>query len=79
MFLRRPVTFTPIPKQQDKDEFNFGYPHNLKNGVSLLDKKENKKKIIYSLYELEMNVKYTTELGINVTRISHDKIQVYFV
>ena len=75
MFLRRPLTNERITKEKN-DEFSFGYPHNLIAGVTLTDKKEQKTKKIFSLYELEIGNKYTTELGFTVTRISHDELHV---
>ena len=53
MFLRRPLTNERITKEKN-DEFSFGYPHNLIAGVTLTDKKEQKTKKIFSLYELEI-------------------------
>jgi hypothetical protein len=76
MFLRRPLTNGPIPKAEN-DEFCFGYPRNLHKGVRLVEKRDpGRIKVVHSLYELELGVKYGTDRGFTITRIAHDLIQV---
>ncbi len=62
MFIRPPkVPFLPSSKEE---VFQIGDPTKLKNGVILKEKKEKKEKKIFSLYDMDLNVKYITDKGV---------------
>src|SRR3954467_7681525 len=57
------------------DLFHFGDPENLKAGVKLVEKgNTSKEKIIHSLYEMDLNIKYVTEQGNIIKRVSDTQI-----
>lgn len=74
MFIRPPkVPFLPSSKEE---VFQIGDPTKLKNGVILKEKKEKKEKKIFSLYDMDLNVKYITDKGHTVQRISDKQITI---
>jgi hypothetical protein len=77
MFLVPPkVSFLPTGTARN-ELLSWGDPQKLRDGVTLTDKRTKKGKIIYSLYDLELNVKYQTDQhGVVIERIADNRIAV---
>lgn len=79
MFLVPPCV-SYLPSGSARTELlGFGDPYKLKEGVVVTEKKSNRGKVIYSLYDLEPNVKYTVSESkdVLVQRTSHNRISIW--
>ncbi|PRP80936.1 myotubularin-related protein 2-like [Planoprotostelium fungivorum] len=80
MFLVPPhVSYLPPHGASERKELlGFGDPWRLKEGVEITDKKTNKGGIIHSLYDLQIGVKYITDVpDVLVQRTTENRITVW--